>query len=235
MRLENFKTDRSVSIFNILCIFEKNINDVARSALAEAVRTRQMIIEESATLFNQKGYAGTSMADITLATGMSKGGIYSHFKSKEAIALAAFEFAVQKVTQRVRERTQAVQHPLEKLRAVVTFYREHIFTPPVEGGCPIQNTSVEADDCNPALRARVIEAMDFWKQGIVHVVNKGIEKGLICKNSDVEAFAIQFIGTLEGAILLARLYQNVQYFDILAKQLFQMIDQLEVKIAETDQ
>lgn len=207
---------------------------MARSALAEAERTRQMIIEEAATLFNQKGYAGTSMADITLATGMSKGGIYSHFKSKEVIALAAFEFAVQKVTQRVRERTQAVRHPLEKLRAVVTFYRENIFTPPVEGGCPIQNTSVEADDCNPALRVRVLEAMDFWKQGIVYVLNKGIEKGLICNTSDVEAFAIQFIGTLEGAILLARVYRNVQYFDIMARQLFQMIDQLEIQKPETN-
>lgn len=200
---------------------------MTKTIAQKAERTKQTIIEESAALFNQKGYAGTSMDDIMRATGLSKGGLYSHFKSKEEIALAAFEFAVQKVTQRVRERTQAVKHPLEKLRAVVDFYRSNIFTPPVEGGCPIQNTSVEADDSNPALRARVLEAMDFWKQGIIYILNKGKEKGLILADADAEVFAVQFIGTLEGAILLARLYRDMQYFDTMAIQLLQMIDRLE--------
>ncbi|MFN7120379.1 MAG: TetR/AcrR family transcriptional regulator [Saprospiraceae bacterium] len=206
---------------------------MARPALAEADRTRQLIIEESAVLFNQKGYAGTSMNDITLATRLSKGGVYAHFKSKEEIALAAFDFAVQKVTQRVRECTQAVQHPLEKLRAVVRFYRENIFTPPVEGGCPIQNTSVEADDSNPALRERVQAAMDVWKQGIIYILHKGKDKNLIREDADPEVFALQFIGTLEGAILLARLYRDVKYFDTLAVQLLQMIDDLANPAAAT--
>jgi AcrR family transcriptional regulator len=196
-------------------------------ALQKAERTKQTIIGESAVLFNQKGYAGTSMDDIMRATGLSKGGLYSHFKSKEEIALAAFEHAVQKVTQRVRERTQEIKHPLDKLRASVDFYRENIFTPPVEGGCPIQNTSIEVDDSNPVLRDRVQEAMDYWKHGIIYILRKGIEQGIVRADTDVEAFSIRFIGTLEGAILLARLYQDVQYFDVMAKQLLDMINGLE--------
>lgn len=201
---------------------------MTRTAIQKAERTRQTIIEASAHLFNRQGYAGTSMDDIKRATGLSKGGLYAHFKSKEEIALASFDFAVQKVTQRVRECTKVLKHPLDKLRAVVQFYRENIFTPPVEGGCPIQNTSVEADDSNPAMRARVQEAMDVWKQGIIYILNKGKSHKVIPENIDVEAFAIQFIGTLEGAILLARLYRNVQYFDTMAKQLLEMIEKLEV-------
>lgn len=196
-------------------------------ALQKAERTRQTIVEESAILFNQKGYAGTSMDDIMRATGLSKGGLYSHFSSKEEIALAAFEHAVQKVTRRVRERTSTVKHPLDKLRAAVDYYRENIFTPPVEGGCPIQNTSVEADDNNPALRDRVQLAMDYWKNGIIYILRKGIEQGFVKEDTDVEAFAVRFIGTLEGAILLARLYRDVQYFDTMAKQLLEMINDLE--------
>lgn len=197
-------------------------------ALQKAERTKQTIVAESAVLFNQKGYAGTSMDDIMRATGLSKGGLYSHFKSKEEIALAAFEHAVQKVTQRVREKTQSVQHPLDKLRVAVAFYRENIFTPPVEGGCPIQNTSIEVDDNNPALRDRVQLAMDYWKHGIIYILRKGIEQGIVRADIDVTAFSIQFIGTLEGAILLARLYQDIQYFDMMAKQLTRMIDELQV-------
>jgi len=201
-----------------------------KTTISRAERTKQMIVEQAAALFNRQGYAGTSIDDIMRATGLSKGGLYTHFKNKEEIALAAFEHAVQRVTQRVRERTQAVQHPLDKLRAAVDFYREHIFTPPVEGGCPIQNTSIEADDNNPALRERVQAAMDYWKHGISHILRKGMEQGSVRPDVSVEVFAVRFIGTLEGGILLARMYQNVHYFDVMATQLAEMIDELEIKM-----
>ena len=51
--------------------------------LSKAERTRQLIVQEAAVLFNQKGYAGTSMDDIMRATGLSKGGLYGNFKKKE--------------------------------------------------------------------------------------------------------------------------------------------------------
>ena len=135
--------------------------------ISKAERTRNMIIEKSAVLFNQKGYSGTSMKDIMEATGLSKGGLYGNFSSKEEVAVAAFEKAVETVDDQVRIRTKVVENTLDKLKAVVYFYKERILDPPVEGGCPIQNTSVEADDSNPALRKRVIAVMDDWRERIV--------------------------------------------------------------------
>ncbi len=202
---------------------------MTKETLPKAERTKQYIAEQAAALFNQLGYAGTSMEDIMLATGLSKGGLYSHFKGKEEIALAAFDAAVRRVTQQVRERTQSVKHPLDKLRASVEFYRESIFTPPVEGGCPIQNTAIEVDDSNPVLRERVQAAMDFWKNGIIYILQKGIEQGVVKPDTNKMSFAIRFLGTLEGAILLARLYKDVQYFDRLAEQLMEMIGDLEME------
>jgi len=61
--------------------------------LTKSDRTRQLIVEKAAHLFNVKGYAATSMSDIIEATGLAKGGIYGHFKSKEAIASEAFDYA----------------------------------------------------------------------------------------------------------------------------------------------
>jgi len=65
-------------------------------------RTRALIVEKSASLFNRKGFHGTSLSDIMEATGLTKGGIYGNFKReglnkkgvKEEIALAAFEYNV---------------------------------------------------------------------------------------------------------------------------------------------
>ncbi len=200
-----------------------------QETLTKSERTRQFIVEQAANLFNKKGYAGTSMDDILQATGLSKGGIYGNFKSKEDIALAAFEHAVGMVAQEIKQRTKARQHVLDKLKAVVEFYQERMFSPPVEGGCPIQNTAVEADDSNPVLRERVKNAINDWAQSIQFVLQRGVERGEVRAGADLEAFTVQFIATLEGAILLSRLYQNIEYFNIVSDQLFQMIEDLYPK------
>lgn len=197
--------------------------------VSKASRTRQHIIQQSATLFNQKGYAGTSLQDIMEATGLSKGGLYGHFKGgKEEIALAAFEFAVRLVYGKVGVQTRRVDHAIDKLKTVISFYREHIFTPPVEGGCPIQNTAIEADDNQPVLRARVVDAIREWKDRIEHTLRKGMEKGEIQTDLDPTAFATYFIGSLEGGILLARIQQDRTPFDIMTRPLLERLEEMRV-------
>ena len=191
-------------------------------------RTRNFIIEQAAVLFNQKGYAGTSMDDIMKATSLSKGAIYGSFSNKEEIAVAAFEHAVLKVYQEVGKRTQTIEKPLDKLKAVVYFYKERILNPPVEGGCPIQNTCVEADDNNPVLRAKAIEAMDEWRRKIIATLHKGMKRGEVKISLNAFEFANQFIATLEGGIMVAQLYKDVKYFDIQARQLIKMIDEVKI-------
>ncbi len=195
--------------------------------MRKSKETKQYIIEQSAALFNQKGYAGTSLRDIISVTGLSKGGIYGNFEGgKEAIAVAAFEHAVNLVNAKVRERTRVIDNSLDKLKAVVYFYKERVLNPPVRGGCPLQNTSVEADDSHSVLRQRAIEAMDDWRARLAHTVRKGIEKGEILAGIDSDEFAICFIGTLEGGILLAQLYKDSDYFEAMARQLLEMIENI---------
>jgi TetR/AcrR family transcriptional repressor of nem operon len=148
--------------------------------MKKAERTRQAIVQKAAALFNQKGYAGTSLQDIIQATGLSKGGLYGHFKGgKEELAIAAFSYAVQSVYAKVGDRTRVIDNTVDKLKTVIYFYREHIFNPPIEGGCPIQNTSIEADDNQPALRDHVLTALKEWKSRLVYTIKKGQEKGEI--------------------------------------------------------
>ena len=62
----------------------------------KAEKTKSFIIEKTATLFNTKGFAGTSLNDITEATGLTKGSVYGNFKNKDEVALAVFEFNTKK-------------------------------------------------------------------------------------------------------------------------------------------
>ncbi|MFK7809937.1 MAG: hypothetical protein AB8F74_19185, partial [Saprospiraceae bacterium] len=87
---------------------------------------------------------------------------------------------------------------------------------------------IEADDNIPALRKKVVEAMNYWHYGISRTVDKGKENGEIKTELDTALFATRFIGTLEGGILLSRIHKNVEHFNAMAGQLLEMIDEAKV-------
>jgi AcrR family transcriptional regulator len=193
--------------------------------LTKAEKTRRMIVKKAARLFNKQGYAGTSMKDIMEATGLTKGGLYGNFESKEAIAKAAFDYSVFTVGKEVGRRTKVISNTLDKLKAVVYYYKENLFTPAIDGGCPIQNTAVEADDNNPIMREKVIKALDFWQARMIATLEKGKIRKEVRPGVVSADFASLFISTLEGGILIARLYKNPKHFDRVADQLVNMIEE----------
>ncbi|MFF3747357.1 ScbR family autoregulator-binding transcription factor [Streptomyces kronopolitis] len=56
-----------------------------------AKTTRRFLLEAAAALFDERGYAGTSISDISAHSGRTSGAIYFHFASKEKLALAIVE------------------------------------------------------------------------------------------------------------------------------------------------
>jgi TetR/AcrR family transcriptional regulator, transcriptional repressor for nem operon len=169
-------------------------------------QTRENIIRQAAALFNQQGFAGASMSDIMQATGLQKGGIYRHFESKEALALEAFDYAVQQMAGRFTAALADREHAVDRLHGVIDVFARLHDDPPVPGGCPMLNTAVESDDGNPALRARARTAMDGLRTLVRQAVRKGIPRGEVRADVDGDALASLLIATMEGGVALSRLY-----------------------------
>src|SRR5690349_2233404 len=106
-----------------------------QQTMRKGERTRQMIIERAAPVFNVHGYFGASMSDLIRETKIGKGGIYNHFESKEALAIEAFDFAVELVRQRFREGLVGRAGAVGRLLAIVAVFRSLIDDPPLRGGC----------------------------------------------------------------------------------------------------
>lgn len=174
-------------------------------------QTRQRILEETAPLFNQQGYAGLSLTTIMAATQLEKGGIYRHFHSKEDLALASFEYTVATLRQHFRQAFQQKKHAVERLFVIIEHFGEIVEKPLIAGGCPLLNTAIEADDAYPFLRDAVREAMQQWFVTIQRIVQKGIERQELRPESDGEMVATLFLSSLEGAVMLSRLYQDATY------------------------
>lgn len=165
--------------------------------------TRQRIVEAAAPIFNQRGFAGCSMQDLMEATGLEKGGLYRHFNSKEELAAEAFTFAL---SQAVKIRTGDVGHipgAVEKLRYIVERFVE---TPsPMQGGCPLMNTAIDADDGNPVLRDLAAKGIRNWKSRLEKMVEEGLRRGEIRTGTQPRRIANTLIATLEGALMISRL------------------------------
>jgi len=83
--------------------------------MSKAEKTRQFIIEKTAPIFNKKGYAATSLADITEATGLTKGSIYGNFENKEEVVIEALRYNVSKRSGGLDEVISVSQNPLDGL------------------------------------------------------------------------------------------------------------------------
>ena len=165
--------------------------------------TRQQIIEQAAPVFNQRGFAGSSMQDIMEATGLEKGGLYRHFASKQELATEAFRYAAHRASEARTADLAEVKNPLAQLRRMVAAFAE---TPsPVPGGCPLMKTAVDADTTNPELRALAAEGFRAWKQQVAGIVAAGIERQEIRAETKPARIANLIVSTLEGALLLSRL------------------------------
>ncbi len=186
--------------------------------------TRDMILGKAAALFNSRGYFGASMSDVMNATGLEKGGIYNHFPSKDQLALEAFDFAVQTSSAEVTRHLNMQEKAIDKLMAFIDAFTSVAADPPIPGGCPLLNSAVESDDGHPEMKLRVMKAMDVVLHSVENLVKKGIHEGDIQQTTDAQLIARTFIATLEGGIMLTRLYSDLAYMDSVTSSLRHQIN-----------
>ncbi|WP_106596553.1 TetR/AcrR family transcriptional regulator [Dyadobacter jiangsuensis] len=179
----------------------------------KAERTRNFIIEKTAEIFNRKGYAGTSMSDITEATGLTKGSIYGNFENKEEVALAVFEYNRSLVFNTVQAQLEKAETYFEKLMVYGHVYRDVIASVGNRGGCPILNTAVEADDTNVPLQLSAAKALFSWKKSIVHIIEKGAEAGEFRQGVNAEQMAVSIIALIEGGVMFSKVTNDYGNMD----------------------
>ena len=169
--------------------------------------TREHIVAKAAPIFNKSGFAGTSLSNLMEATGLQKGGIYRHFKSKEELAGAAFDHAWERAWKFRWIDIDRNANSIDQLKQFVANFvdkRSEL----VQGGCPVLNTAVDSDDGNLILRDHARKALARWMKRIKDIVNAGIVNAEIRKDVDPQAVATIIISMLEGALMIERLQHS---------------------------
>jgi phosphohistidine phosphatase SixA len=117
---------------------------------------------------------------------------------------------------------------------MVELFRSIIVDPLLPGGCLLLNTAVESDDTNPALRARAQQTADTWQEYVTRTVQSGIERQQLKPGTDPSRVLTTLLATLEGAIMLCKLYGETSYMEQTVEHLTAYVESLRVEATRTD-
>ena len=180
--------------------------------------TREYIIEKAAVIFNKNGFAGASMSELMKETGLQKGGIYNHFKSKEEILVAAFDYAIKKHNYAVYAAYKDKKSDLDKINAIISFYEDYPLNPIIEGGCPIVNTAVDSDNTNPQLKQRVKNVLAGWIKNLTYLIEDGKKKGEFRQDAKAHEISVFIVTSLQG-VVVARSFEDGSFMKNIVKEL----------------
>ncbi|WP_158963383.1 TetR/AcrR family transcriptional regulator [Myroides fluvii] len=191
--------------------------------MSKAAKTRQFIIEKTAPLFNTKGYAATSISDITAITGLTKGSIYGNFSNKDEVVIEAFLHNVALIKREIHAALNRGKNPKEALLNFVDFYRQYWEKLVTSGGCALLNAATEADDHLLFLKESVQHNFTLWIQRLTGVIEQGKEQGYFKPSAQAEDVASLFVILIEGGILLSRSLGDRKHLNIALDQIEHII------------
>jgi AcrR family transcriptional regulator len=179
--------------------------------LAREVRkgelTRQAVVEHAARMASRVGIEGLTIGALAGELGLSKSGLFGHFKSKEALQLQALEFAIERFIDTVVKPALATQRGEKRVRAV---FERWLGWPKVSGlsGCLFVALSAELDDQPGPVRERLVQSQKDWLDVIANCVRTGITEGDFRRDVDVDQFAHELYGIMLAGHHAARLLQD---------------------------
>ena len=166
-------------------------------------KTRQNIIEKSLQIFSVKGYYNTSISDIMAATGLTKGGLYSHFDSKEALWNAAYERAVEIWREIVFKGVRKVSDPPDRIaKTIENDLRDYCCGEVFEGGCFFFNMLVELSGQSPAMSGRIVEGFMQFADLLASWLEEAKSEGKLKPGVRIKEVADLIVTSINGAAAL---------------------------------
>ena len=178
--------------------------------------TRQRLVESARYLFWERGFAGTSMADLLSHAKVNSGSFYHFFDSKEALLRDVLEgYLVALRPMIVEPAYVSTPKPIERIFAILAGYRERILMTNSQYGCPLGRLALEIDPENRPAHKLIAENFQGW----IGAVRECLDAATLPKKTDKDALATYVLAVMEGGVMLSRSYGSVEPFDRTVKAL----------------
>jgi TetR/AcrR family transcriptional regulator, transcriptional repressor for nem operon len=180
--------------------------------------TRDRLIDAARYLFWERGFAGTSMAELLAHAEVNSGSFYHFFDSKEALLREVLQGYLQLLRPMVVDPAfAAAEEPLDRIFAILHGYRGRVIATDCKYGCPLGRLALEIDPENAP--AHELIAQNF--QGWIEAIRECLEdlRAMMPAETDLDALATFVLVVMEGGVMLSRSYRSVDPFDRAIAQL----------------
>jgi TetR/AcrR family transcriptional repressor of nem operon len=195
------------------------INQQAGSSQrARAPDTRQRLLLAAMQLFWEKGYNSTSIADVLQTAKVNSGSLYYFFPGKVDLLVAVLDMYHDGIRSMLLEPAWAgVDDPIDKIFALLARYRQSLVDTDCFYGCPIGSLALELHEPDPAVRERLAKNFSAWIDAIVECLQRA--KARLPENLNRREVAQFVLTTMEGGVMQARTFRNIDCFDAAVRQL----------------
>ena len=191
-----------------------------------AFPTRDRLINSARYLFWERGYAGTSMADLLAHAEVNSGSFYHFFESKEALLREVLNGYLHALRPMVVDPAFAqTDEPVERIFAILAGYRGRILQTGCKYGCPLGRLALEIDPENRPAHKLIAENFQGWITAVRECIDQ--IKPRLPKGTDPEALATYVLAVMEGGVMQARAHCSIIPFDSSVEQLRHHLEHLQ--------
>jgi AcrR family transcriptional regulator len=175
-------------------------------------QTRTAILDEAVGLASRVGFNALTIGQLAESTGMSKSGLFAHFRSKEALQLETLERGRERFMDLVIRPTLAAPRGIARVRALVDSWLVWE-TEALQGGCIFVTGSIEYDDQPGPMRDALVRNQQDWFEFIGTVAGTAVSEGDFRADLDTEQFAFTLQGLMYAYHHTARLLRDPKSLD----------------------
>lgn len=187
--------------------------------------TRERILDVARELFLAQGYAATGVAQILKGAEAKSGSLYYFYPTKEDLLLAVLEWYKQNLWPQVIEPVFGrVSDPIERIFGVLHGYRQMLIYTGCAQGCPIGNLALELSDSHPAARQMIADNFTGWRNAIKLCIEAALDR--MPEGTDPDDLASFVLTVMEGGMMQAKAYKNLEPFETAIAQLRDYFDRL---------
>jgi AcrR family transcriptional regulator len=168
--------------------------------------THGRILWRGLEIMSERGLGGVSLGGLADRSGMSKSGLFAHFRSKEELQVELLRAAEAALRREVVDPIADGPEGLPKLRALMGRWLGWAARSGLPGGCPLYGAAFELDDAQEGpVRDFLMKSKGEWTEMLEGMANKAVELGHLREDLD----AVQFVWQLEGIYLSHHVSQRL--------------------------
>jgi AcrR family transcriptional regulator len=160
----------------------------------KSVTTRERILQHGLALMSRDGLAGVTLGQLAEEVGMSKSGVFAHFRNKDEVQIGLLEHTAQIAGPVVIEPAMREPDGLPRLEALVQNWFGWAGRAGLPGGCPVAAAMFELDDIDGPVRDKVVAMEAEWRGLLEQLVRRAVELGHLRNDLDVKQFVWELCG-----------------------------------------